>query len=228
MNCQDLESRLDELVDGELGRAERERVEEHLAGCMLCRRRAEATRALVAAAASVPRAIEPGRDLYPAILSRIEKEKGDIPGRRAAWRGYGLGAAASVACVLLLSSAVRWLGRDTSPTPTPTPTVAAERAAAGEVLPAQAVGKDELALALDEYAAASKLLLAALAEQRERMSPETRDVLDKNLAVVDQAIAETQAAVAAAPSNRSNVWVLANLEQQKLDFLRRVSRLASL
>jgi len=230
MTCQEFETRLDELVDGELGPAERERAEEHLADCMACRRRAEATRALMALASGLPRAVEPARDLWPSIV-----EKGDIPGfplvqratgRRPAWRRYGLAAAASLAGVLLLASAVRWLGREAGPAPTST--LVTERSTSADGLPAQAAGKDELALALEEYAAASKLLLQALAERRERMPPEARDVLDKNLAVVDQAIAETQAALAAAPSNRSNIWVLANLEQQKLDFLRRVSRLASL
>ena len=79
--CTRIRARLDDLVDGELDTAEAARVTEHLRGCAACLLdllvRAEAIRA----------GIEPERDLWPDIRSRIDVGR---PRRRPTTSPHGV------------------------------------------------------------------------------------------------------------------------------------------
>src|SRR5207249_9736386 len=68
-----MEAKLNEYADGPLAARDRASVEAHLAGCAGCRAAVAELRSLSAAAASLPRSIEPGRDLWVAIESRIRQ-----------------------------------------------------------------------------------------------------------------------------------------------------------
>jgi|GEM_PF-283506 len=69
MNCPGLE-RLDLYLEGELGRAERRRVEAHLAGCPGCRDRLEERRALLGAFSSLPAVAIPA-GFAEAVMHRL-------------------------------------------------------------------------------------------------------------------------------------------------------------
>lgn len=74
-----LSDQIDDYMDGELAEAERAAVERHLSGCAACRADVEALRSLVADARALPRELEPGRDLWPAIAGQVEIGQGRTP-----------------------------------------------------------------------------------------------------------------------------------------------------
>jgi hypothetical protein len=67
MNCTQCTDLLDDYVDGETAVGIAAEVEAHLAGCPACRERHASLRALLAAAAQLPREIAPARDPWPGI-----------------------------------------------------------------------------------------------------------------------------------------------------------------
>ena len=58
---------LHDYLDGELDEALVERLEGHVNQCVTCRGELDGLRLLLERAAALPRSIEPGRDLWPAI-----------------------------------------------------------------------------------------------------------------------------------------------------------------
>lgn len=102
---------LSEYVDGELEAKQITGLEEHLGECRACRHEVEQLRALVREANALPRSIEPGRDLWPAIAVRtVGEEKTAGGGAFERWFGFlrlrpvlWPAAAAAVAVVLVLA-----------------------------------------------------------------------------------------------------------------------------
>jgi ferric-dicitrate binding protein FerR (iron transport regulator) len=78
--CAGMEEKLVEYLDGRAKPAERRAVEEHLAGCSGCRRRAEEFRALWGALDDLP-VISPSPAFDAALRARIAAE----PARRGFW-----------------------------------------------------------------------------------------------------------------------------------------------
>src|SRR5262249_43686764 len=76
MTCDEVRTKLDEYVDGELGEAAFQEIELHLAGCAECRGEERRMRALLARAAALPREIQPGRDLWPELAERLRRGDG--------------------------------------------------------------------------------------------------------------------------------------------------------
>jgi glutamate/tyrosine decarboxylase-like PLP-dependent enzyme len=76
------------------------------------------------------------------------------------------------------------------------------------------------------YARAADELLAALAERRDSLSPETRASVDRNLAVIDQALKEIREALQKEPGNSELTRMLASTHRKKVDVLRRMVKLS--
>jgi hypothetical protein len=98
---------------------------------------------------------------------------------------------------------------------------------AAPAIPATLDAADGVDTALHDYVEAAELLTTAIDERRHRLSPETRAVLDKNLEIIDRAIAELREALERAPSDPANAQALQAMHEQKVELLRWVSRLAS-
>jgi anti-sigma factor RsiW len=223
MSCQEIEALLDEYVDEELSPDERLRVERHLADCSACRKATDEIRSLVDAASKLPRGISPGRDLYPDIRNRIERhevaaspDRAVPPVRRIPW----MALAASLVVVAIAGSTALWLRDDADRRPS-------DVAPTGAAMPAVHNGIAPFKAAVHEYAEAADVLLAAIEERRDRFSPETLAVLEKNLAIIDQAIDEVRVALEADPSSHGTTLLLAAMHEQKVELLRRVARLSS-
>jgi len=71
MNCEKIESRLHDYVDGPMSAAEKLDIERHLATCVNCRGEVEFLNSLRQQVAALPASIEPPRDLWPEIADRI-------------------------------------------------------------------------------------------------------------------------------------------------------------
>jgi hypothetical protein len=170
----------------------------------------------------------PASDLWPAIARRIGSGSGadvpdviDLSARRARRRiSFTLPqlAAAGIA-LMLVSGGVVWraLSRTDTPvavTPAPTPVVPAP-----DGVPV-VFGDNE---PYDQVIARLERLLV---EHRGALDTATVLILEKNLEIIDRAIAESRAALAADPANVYLNHHLARTMRRKVDLLRQVSALA--
>lgn len=71
MTCGKTQERLDDFLTGCLQPGERSEVEQHLLACADCRSYALWSRDLAAQASALPESVEPSRDLWPEISTRI-------------------------------------------------------------------------------------------------------------------------------------------------------------
>jgi len=197
-----METQLNEYVDGTLAAHLRASVEAHLADCAACRAAVAELLSLSAAAASLPRSIEPGRDLWAGVETRI--------GQRATWNVQRLRwRAALAAAVLVIALGLYRL----------LPPFAAHDRPAGE-------GAGWATVQADFDRATSELGLIFAAE-RARLRPETVALLERNLAIIDAAIAESRAALARDPASVELRGLFAAAARQKVELLRWAARVAA-
>jgi hypothetical protein len=84
-----------------------------------------------------------------------------------------------------------------------------------------------LGAAEQEYERAANELLAALQDRRQSLSPQTLANVERNLAVIDQALNEVRAALGRDPGNKDLTRMLVSAHRKKVDTLRRVVRLST-
>ena len=199
MMCPEMEVRLNEYVDGTLAARERAAVEAHLAECAGCRAAIVELRALVTAAAALPKSIPPKRDLWGDIARRLGKrERGNgkrVWRERAFWR-----RALAAAAVLVIALGIYRL----------LPPITAHYRPAGQGWVAVQADFDR----------ASGELGRALALERHRLRPETVALLERNLEIIDAAIAESRAALARDPANAELRGLFAAAYRHKVELLR--------
>ncbi len=218
MTCEQVQDTLDDYVDGLLSEADFQEVELHLASCAQCRRQERLLRAVLAQAAALPRELSPGRDLWPDLAARLRGAEGArVVVRPAVARWMRPAALAAAAAVVIALFASLWMRgpRPVAPaSPMGTLVPAAAGTAAGPMLDAER-----------EYARATASLMAALDQQKDPLSPETRATLDANLKTIDDALAEVRAALQKDPGSAQLAHLLTSTHQKKLDALERVVRL---
>ena len=218
--------RLSEYLDDELDHAEWAALEAHLEGCEACRETLAELRAVVAGAAMLPDR-EPDRDLWPGIengltprsRSRPARFDGDVPiislaDRRRVTVTVPQLVAAAIALVLFSAGGV-WLALSGSTAGPQSVAVAPRPAAAGQ--PAVTL--------TSAYEQAVNELEGEFARRRTELDPETIVVVERNLAIIDQAIAEARAALAADPSSEFLNSHLAENMRRKVDLLRTATRI---
>jgi Putative zinc-finger len=211
MTCSELDEVLDAYLDGTLSPDRCEVVERHLAVCPECRARVEALRSLLVDARALPREIRPARDLWMGIAPRLDESVvRDLAARRQhgpRWIPLAAAAVLLVAATALLTFQFAAPRNTTSVLP---PSASA--------IPASAQSMDA------DFVYAARDLEQALAEHRDRLAPATIATLERNLAVIDRAIEESRAALAADPANRDLRALLLGAHRQKLDLLERATR----
>ena len=201
MMCPDREVHLNEYVDGTLPATERAVLDRHLAECAGCREAVAALRALVADARALPESIESGRDLWSGIAARIGKRWWR---ERAFWRG----ALAAAATLVIAFGLYRLLPSST--------------------VPYRPEGREEGWAAVQaDYERAASELEQTLAAERGRLRPETVALVERNLKIIDAAIAESRAALARDPGNAELRQLYAAASRQKVELLRWVTRVAT-
>jgi anti-sigma factor RsiW len=180
---------LNDYVDDALPAQERTTVESHLATCAACREIVAGLRSVIAAASALKPVDPPSR-----TWARIERElRFGLVGTRAAWWPW-LAAAAALALALGTTfGGLRLAGVWPKP---PAPGVAAVVPASD----AEAI-QAELSLAMQHYQNAVAGLERIASDGKGSLDPQTAATLEKNLAVVDQAISESRAALKAQPDS---------------------------
>ena len=206
---------LNDFIDGSLGPAERSEIDQHLAACATCRQTVDDLREILRTVGELEPREAPVRAwsrLERAI--RMEREhatsaataqgarggqatQGDA-GRaatilkgRSAWIA---GLAAAAVLVLATTVGMRYMASRHADVAADTSALAG----AGEA--AQSV-ETELRQAEAHYENAIKGLEAIANSEQSELDPRTAATLQKNLAVIDQAISESRAAVRAQPAS---------------------------
>ena len=203
------ETTLNDYVEGSLGAAERSGVDQHLAGCAECRHLVEDLRDLLRAAAELELREPPVR-AWPRLERAIRMEEqradrglgpGDVvtgPAKAGHYWTYATWLAAAAALILATMVGLRYAPtRHVDAPPTATPGAGAPITANDA---AQSV-ETELRQAETHYEKAIKGLEVIANSEQNELDPRTAATLQKNLAVIDQAISESRAAVRAQPAS---------------------------
>ena len=224
--------KLSEYLDGELPIGEQAAVDAHLRGCDACAAvLGDLERVVVRAQGLPPRA--PEVDLWQGVAARIVKSAAP---RRFAFTLPQLAAAAALLVATSATLAIKLMAPPPVASPSGVPSDAAGRLPAGlpaptqpaPLLPSQAPRADEVqaGLADAQYDAAVADLEKALKDGRGRLDSATIVIVEHNLQIIDQAIAQAREALAADPANGYLNDHLVEARRRKLDLLRRAAALA--
>ena len=215
------EARLNDYLDGELDADAEADVSRHLAECATCRGDVERLRRVVTAAAALDDTIEPARDLWTRIDARIdaaasvELDAWRDRSPRGLWgHRYQLAAAATLLVIAASTGTlllVRQADRSAPVAAAPTPDAAAVRLVS---VPGQA-----------DYVRAIQELDALLRARQDQLDPLTVAVVEQNMAIIDQAIRETQSALASDPANGDLNRAVSAAYKTKINLLRRAVEL---
>jgi hypothetical protein len=206
------ETTLNEYADGSLGAAERAGVEQHLAACASCRQLVDDLRDILRATGELEPLDAPVR-AWPRLERAIRMERehatrvtagphsGDAvsdPADAGSYRTYATWLAAAAALVLAAVVGMRYTPVRRAEAPAVAPAGATASATAGGA--AESI-ETELRQAEAHYENAIKGLEAIATTERSELDPRTAATLQKNLAVIDQAISESRAAVRSEPAS---------------------------
>jgi anti-sigma factor RsiW len=219
---------INEYADNVLAPEARAEVERHLERCGECRAMLATLREFLHEVADAAPSIDPPEEVWRTL--RADLERGKVVGlprltdpprlwtvipHRVRW---ALAAAAVVLVVAssMLTAVVIRGGSNTDDAITRLPLRSATE---GSVI--------EVAQIERNYLESAVQLTQALEAARPRLSARTIEVVERNLAIIDAAIAESRAALVRDPGNRDLLDVLAGTYRQKLDLLRRAAQIAS-
>jgi Putative zinc-finger len=244
--------KLSEYLDGELADGEREAVESHLAGCAACARVLADLKRVVSRAASInPR--PPSADLWPGIAARIDapgargrvtpfRAPDSSPWQRMISRRVSCSVpqlAAAAVLLMAVSVGLAWsiAGRPGLPSLN-------LRRSGGVATEAEAPRADQspengadvqtrgddiqmatISFADKQYDAAVADLEKALDRGRGRLDAGTIAIVEHNLQIIDQAIAQARQALGSDPANSYLSSHLVEARRRKLDLLRRAAAL---
>jgi uncharacterized membrane protein len=176
MNCHIYDEALGDYIDGTRDRE----FEGHLAGCARCQAVVADFARIRGAVSTLEEPIPP-----PRVWARVAAAIDEKPKRGFVW--VPVAVAASLA---LLVAGATWLAWREAPP------------AAPQVAQQTAVPADDAAVPADAHYDDAIAGLQQLADAQDAaLDPSTRDVLQKNLEVVDRAITESRAALATEPAN---------------------------
>jgi len=198
MTCEWVRDRLDQYLTAELSPPDVKAFEAHLKGCSECRTDVAAARTLGPLVAQLPKRIEPRNDLWPGIAPRLS------PSRLGRWVAVPAWVAAAAAVMLVAGTAAltRWLAPP----------------AAGSAGPSVEQ--------VDARFGAAVVELTALYEQtRDSLPIETRALIERNLIVIERALAEARQALLRQPGNPTVEAMVEAAYRQKIAFLGRAAGL---
>lgn len=213
-------ARLSGYLDGDLTPGERAELEAHLAECEQCASILDELTDVVSAAANAPD-LPPERDLWPGIEARLSPrgeagpDRDDVVAlhaRRRVVMTVPQLLAAGIALILFSASAVWMAVGATGP-------VGSEPVLLSPAVPATTV-------AFTDFDSAITQLEQEYLGRRDELDPTTIQVVERNLAIIDQAIREAREALRTDPSSEFVSSHLANAMRQKMSLLRQAAALA--
>jgi hypothetical protein len=218
--------KLSDYLDGELETADRTAVEAHLRECRECSAVLNDLKRVVSHAQALD-VRPPARDLWPGVSARIDRI---APPRRISFTLPQLAAAAVVLMAVSATLAVTLMRRTEIPNtvaqaPAALQTPASSPAATGPDATDTPI-VERVSLADAQYDAAVADLEKAVKNGRGRLDKATIDIVEHNLQIIDQAIAQARDALAADPVNGYLSGHLVEARRRKLELLRRAAALA--
>jgi len=220
--------KLSDYLDAELSDQEQRAVAAHVAECAECARTLDQLRTVAEHARRLT-PIEPSADLWSGIAGRIAADGArPVAGTFGARRRFSFTwpelVAASVLLVLISGWAALRLttsheGRSASIEARPED----NRRTGGQP---NAPGVVPASFDDTEYDAAVADLQQALKDGRGQLDPATVQVVEQNLAIIDQAVEDARRALAEDPSNADLSGYLLDTRRRKLDLLRHAAALA--
>lgn len=219
--CERYLNAIQELVDGTLGPIRRAELELHLESCDGCRELARDLQVIASAAEALP-ALNPPERVWSELSGRLRAEGRAAAGPAPVARHRSIGLLAiAAALTVLVGGSLYLLQRQRSPATPPAPVASTATPAAtpdsaapsGNPAPASPVQTVDVAT---ELALTEKHFQNAI-EQASTTDPATAAVLQKNLLVVNEAIAESRKALEANPQSGSTQ--LYEVLKQKIRFL---------
>jgi anti-sigma factor RsiW len=229
--------RLSEYHDGELSPAEQTACESHLAACAECRSVLAEIRDVVAMARTDGEQL-PAANLWPGILAKIDSGSAEAEPDNRSWGRvsarprrqvtFSLPQLAMAATLLIaVSAAVAYVAAGRS-TMQPVPVVFREAPIQAMAEPVGAPSADVTPANFADAAfdRAVTDLERTLVEQRDELDPRTIVIIERNLAVIDEAIRQARAALDADPANTFLNSHLADARRRKLELLRRATSIA--
>jgi len=217
LDCDQMKSKLDGLIDGTLDEPDTRAARSHLEACPKCRAEFESTEELLVATRSLPRSIAPDRDLWLGITERIEDRRVvqgsfDRPPVGASRRLWMAAAAAAILVVSVTIAYMAGLERaQTRSADLPPVDSFYVRAAYGDLATDLGQARDQLRSSLDQ--------------RRDELSPETWSVVMDNLVVIDDAISRIETALVDNPDDGRLNRQLAGAYRRQIDLLQRATRL---
>lgn len=210
---------LSAYLDDELPAEARAALEAHLAACEACRTVRDELRAVVAWAPTFA-GQAPARDLWPGIAATIERQRVVAFPARVARRFSLAQLAAAAALMAVASGGTVWLAMRGGEGAAPALAVDTSPPAGG----VDGVAAIPAALFDDpEYDQAVADLESVLEAGRGVLDTVTIRVLEENLRIIDEAIAEARAAIEADPSNVGLGLRVQSHRQRKLVLLRQAA-----
>ncbi|RLE35305.1 MAG: hypothetical protein DRJ61_03555 [Acidobacteria bacterium] len=209
--CKDYRLWMNDAVDDDLAPDLRERLEMHLDSCPECHRHMDDLRSLVTAAAGLPSEMEPSRNLWPDIEGRLTGQ----PSSRKLVRRVVLAVAALVVAGFALSQ-LRAPNTGSQLQLSTQPGIVQ----AGN----QTATLDDVRL---EYRQARDELLEVVQARSGEISPETMQVIESNLALIDRAIDDIETVLAANPGEGRLDRHLRLAYHRQIEMLRWAARMPS-
>jgi anti-sigma factor RsiW len=219
MACEKYLNSIHERVDGTIGSIRRVELEMHLGDCEACRALLDDVQRIHDAAAALPGLEAPDR-VWLQIAGRLRMEgriREEAPVARTSGRPYAAWLAIAAALVIAAGSAVLLLVPRGAPAPVENASTQTPGAAAVETSPADAVNAVEAAQAQFEKAIAELEKVAKANQQT--LDPGTSATIEKNLGILDQAIAENRAVVKSEPASVAARETLFDALRQKVSLL---------
>lgn len=221
MACERYLDRIHEAVDGALGPIRRADLEMHLGECEDCRALYEDLVRIRDAGAALPPLEAPDR-VWLQVAGRLRQEGRihEMPKAAPARRSYTGWLAAAAALVLVAGGAVLMWNRPAPSPVTQTATTAAPPAA-GNAAPPKSVEtvQTEVDVAQQQFEKAIADLEKVAKANQSALDPGTSQTIEKNLGIIDQAIAENRAAVKAEPASVAARETLFEALRQKVTLL---------
>lgn len=197
MTCTDYELLIGDAVDGTLGPAEQRDLDAHLATCARCRALADDFRTIRSVSHTLEPLVPPPH-VWNRIAAAVESDRRRWWAMTPLFSGWRAAAVAAFSVVVV--AGIVWFARSTPSQQVP--------GAVTESAVTEDAGPDidletEMKLAEDEYASAIAGLEEIAKTSSSELDPETADVLQANLVVIDQAIGESRAALETEPASEA-------------------------
>jgi hypothetical protein len=213
MNCHDVKTRLqhpdhaaDEILSPE--------IQAHVEDCAECRHLRDRLAAILDPGFALPREIQPPRDLWPAIASRLD-ETNEAKARRirSIPAFFPLAAAAGIAAIVVISQLVVPFGPESTVATTPIPTPAITAMPAPALLPVTTVEMG--------FAQTRAVLLKMVEARKATLPSEQVASLEHTLSTMDSAAQDLHAALDLDPYNPSLLFKLSYTRRSEIRVLQK-------